>query len=163
MSKKPVRSAKPDVVVPDGPSPLTPYIVVRGAAEAIDFYVRAFEARELFRLAEPSGKVGHAELEVQGGRLMLADEYPDFGALSPAALGGTPIRLHLIVKDVDAVVAKAERAGSTVLRAPKDQFFGERNALLSDPFGHQWFVSSRIEDVSPAEMQRRWNEAIGEG
>jgi PhnB protein len=149
--------------VPDPATPVSPYLVVKGAAEAIAFYERAFGARELFRLSEPSGKVGHAELDIRGARLMLADEYPDFGAISPAALGGTPVRLHLAVADADAVVAKAEAAGATVLRPLRNQFFGERNALIADPFGHQWFVSSRIEDVTPAEMQRRWSEAIGSG
>src|SRR5688500_3290358 len=102
--------------VPDPHQPLAPYLIVKGAAQAIEFYVRAFGATEKFRLAEPSGKIGHAELEIAGGRFMLADEYPDFGALSPPTIGGTPVSIHLYVPDVDAVVARAEAAGATVLR-----------------------------------------------
>ena len=139
---------------------MTPYIIVKDAAKAIRFYVDVFGAVENFRLTEPkSGKIGHADLRIGDGQLMLADEYPDWGALSPASVGGTPVSLHLYVADVDAVVKRAESAGATVLRQPKDEFFGDRSAMIMDPFGHRWHLATRKEDVSPAEMQKRWSTA----
>lgn len=147
--------------VPDTRQPLAPYLIVNGAARAIEFYVRAFGAKEKFRLAEPTGKIGHAELEIAGGLVMLADEYPDFGALSPPTIGGTPVSIHLYVADVDALVARAEAAGATVLRPLTDEFFGDRVAMLADPFGHKWHLATHKEDVSPAEMQRRMDAAYG--
>lgn len=148
-----------DPLPPDG-RVLTPYITVRDAVRAIEFYVHAFEARELFRLVEPQGRVGHAELAIGGSLLMLSDEYPDFGALSPAGVGGSPVTLHLYVRDVDATLARAEAAGATLLRAPKDEFYGDRTGMLQDPFGHRWMLASRREEVAPEEMQRRWSEAL---
>ena len=145
--------------VPDPERPLSPYLIVKGAARAIAFYASAFGAKERFRLAEPGGKIGHAELEIGPARFMLADEYPDFGALSPVSVGGTPVSLHLYVADVDATVARALAAGATLLRPLKDEFFGDRVALIADPFGHKWHVASRREEVSPAEMQRRMDAA----
>jgi PhnB protein len=149
------------------PSPqsgaLTPYIIVKGAVRAIQFYTEAFGARELYRLSDPtSGKIGHAELAIGTGKLMLADEYPDWGAVSPASLGGTPVSLHLYVSDVDTAVQRATALGATVLRAAKDEFFGDRAAMLIDPFGHQWQLATRRETVTPDEMQRRWNAAMAE-
>ncbi len=141
---------------------VTPYLIVKGAAEAIAFYTKSFGAKELFRLSEPSGKVGHAELEIRGSTIMLADEYPDFGALAPTTIGGSPVSLHLYVDDVDRVVANATAAGATVLRAIKDEFFGDRTGMIADPFGHKWHVATRKEEVAPAEMQRRWNEMFRE-
>ena len=143
------------------PGPLTPHIVVQGAARAIEFYVRVFGAREDFRLTEPSGKVGHAELLLGASRLMLADEYPDFGALGPASVGGTPVVLHLVVPDVDATMALAEREGATVLREAKNEFYGDRRGMLLDPFGHRWSIATQVEAVSPQEMQSRWNAMMG--
>ncbi len=141
---------------------LTPYIIVKGAAAAIEFYTQAFGACEVYRLCEPGGgKIGHAELCIGAGKLMLADEYPDWGALSPASLGGTPLSLHLYVADVDTAVKRAVSCGAIVLRTAKDEFFGDRSALLLDPFGHQWQLAMRQENVTPQEMQRRWNEALG--
>jgi PhnB protein len=139
---------------------VTPYLCVKGAAKALEFYGRAFKAMEIYRLAEPDGKIGHAEFEIGNSRLMISDEYPDFGALSPQTVGGSPIKIHLRVDDVDGFVTAAVAAGATMLRPPKDQFFGERNSMIADPFGHSWFVSTQIEDVSPAEMQRRWAAAF---
>jgi PhnB protein len=138
---------------------LSPYVVVIGAAKAIDFYGRAFAATEHFRLKDPSGKIGHAELEVGGCRLMLAEEHRDFGALSPATVGGTPVLIHLYVVDVDASVARAIAAGATVLRPLTDEFYGDRVAMLADPFGHKWFLATRKEEVTPTEMQRRMDAA----
>lgn len=140
---------------------LTPYIIVKDAASAIRFYVEVFGATERYRLTEPSGKIGHADLLIGNGQLMLADEYPDWGALSPASVGGTPVSLHLYVSDVDAVVARAAQAGATVLRQPTDEFFGDRSALIVDPFGHRWQIATRQREVSPAEMQRLMSNALG--
>jgi PhnB protein len=147
--------------VPNEQQPLTPYIVVKGAPQAIEFYCRAFGARERYRLSEPSGKVGHAELDICGGTLMLADEYPDFGALSPVTVGGTPVSMHLYVPDVDRLVQQATAAGATILRPLRDEFFGDRTALLADPFGHRWHVATRKREVSPEEMQRQMEQAFG--
>src|SRR5690348_8990236 len=112
---------------------VTPYLCVNGAAKALDFYARAFKAKEIYRLAEPNGKIGHAEFEIGNSRLMISDEYPDFGALSPQTIGGSPVSIHVRVDDVDGFVKTAVAAGATVLRAPKDQFFGERNSMIVDP------------------------------
>ncbi|MGJ7528007.1 VOC family protein [Variovorax sp. GB1P17] len=141
---------------------LAPYLIVADAPRAIDFYIHAFGAEELFRLSEPGGKVGHAELRIGDAKLLLADEYPDFGALGPARVGGTPVSIHLYVADVDATIALAEEAGATVLRAAKEEFFGDRAGLLLDPFGHRWHLATRLEEVSPEEMQRRWSAAMQE-
>ncbi len=141
--------------------PLTPHLVVRGAAQAMQFYAQVFGAREDFSLLEPSGKVGHAEMLIGESRLMLADEYPDFGALAPGSVGGTPVALHLYVPDVDATIALAEAHGATVLRAAKDEFYGDRSGTVLDPFGHRWNLATRKHTVSPAEMQRRWTEMLG--
>lgn len=138
-------------------SAISPHLVVRDAPRAIAFYQKAFGAKLLFQLLEPSGKVGHAELEVGRAHFMLADEYPDFGAISPVTLGGTPLSLHLYVDDVDAFVARASEAGATILRPARDEFYGDRTAMLTDPFGHKWTFATRREEVSPDEMQRRMN------
>jgi PhnB protein len=140
---------------------LTPHAVVKGAAQAVQFYVEAFGARELYRLSEPDGKIGHAELAIGDGKLMLADEYPDWGALSPSSIGGSPVSMHLYVDDVDAIVERAAALGATVLRQAKDEFFGDRVATLVDPFGHRWQLATRKEEVTPAEMQKRWNQMMG--
>lgn len=162
MTSRPSSAASPAAPDPLPPDErvLAPYITVRDAARAIGFYVQVFEARELFRLAEPQGRIGHAELAIGGSLLMLSDEYPDFGALSPAAVGGSPVTLHLYVRDVDAVLARAEAAGATILRAAKDEFYDDRSGMLQDPFGHRWMLASRREEVTPQEMQRRWTETF---
>jgi len=141
---------------------LTPYIIVKGAPQAIQFYVEVFGATETFRLTEPGGdKIGHADLRIGDGQLMIADEAPDWGALAPSSVGGTPVTLHLYVGDVDAVVKRAADAGAIVLRQPKDEFFGDRTATIMDPFGHRWSLATRKETVSPTEMQKRWSEMLG--
>ena len=141
---------------------VTPYICVRGAEAAIQFYKDVFDARELFRLTDPGdGRIGHAELAIGGAEIYIADEYPDFGALGPDAIGGTPVTLHLSVADCDAACARAETAGAIVLRRPADQFFGERTAQVQDPWGHRWFLAQWIEDVTPEAMQARWNGTAG--
>lgn len=145
------------------PGTLTPYIIVKGAEAAIAFYQKAFGAKEQFRLPGPDGRIGHAELSIGVGRFMLADESPAFGALSPPSIGGTPVKLHLSVEDVDATIARAEAAGATVLRPAKDQFYGERSGMIADPFGHQWFLGTQKEEVTPEEMQKRYHESFGAG
>ena len=138
---------------------MSAYLTVRGAAAAIDFYVAAFGAEEIFRLVDPGdGRIGHAELAIGGQRFFLADEYPDFGAISPDRLGGTTVKFHLDVEDVDRFIAHAVAHGAEILRAPKNEFHGHRSGLLADPFGYGWFAATRIEDVSAAEMQRRWSD-----
>lgn len=138
---------------------MSPYLAVRGAQAAIDFYTKAFGATLDFKLVDPGdGRIGHAEMLIGESRLFIADEYPDFGAISPDTLGGSPVKFHLSVADCDAFVAHAVSHGATVLRPAKLEFYGDRSALLADPFGYSWFVASKVEDVSPQEMQRRWNE-----
>jgi PhnB protein len=143
------------------PTPITgatPYLCCKDAARAIDFYTRAFGATETMRLAEPgTGKIGHAEIKIGEALIMLADEYPDHGVLSPATIGGSPVSIHLYVRDVDATVRQAADAGATVQRPPTDQFYGDRSASLQDPFGHRWQLSTHKEDVSSAELQRRYD------
>lgn len=146
---------------PNLKSQVTPYLIVKGAEEAIAFYIAAFGAEERYRLTDPeTGKIGHADLGIGGATIMLADEHPDFGAFSPATLGGTPVKLHLSVPDSDATVAEAERAGATVLRPVQDQMYGERSGMIVDPFGHQWFIGTLIAEVSPEEMQARYSEGV---
>lgn len=137
---------------------ILPQLVAKGAGEAIDFYKRAFGATEQFRLEDPSepGKISHAELEIYGAAVMLADEYPDFGALAPQSVGGCPIKLFLYVPDADAAVALAVEAGATVVRDVKDEFYGDRVGMIADPYGYVWSFAARVEDVAPEEMQRRW-------
>ncbi len=134
-----------------------PYLRVKRAAEAIDFYARAFGARELFRLTEPTGRIGHAELELGGVTLMLSDEYPEHDIKGPETLGGTTFSIHLHVDDADAAITRAVEAGATVVREPSDAFYGERGGVVRDPFGHEWMLGHKIEDVTPEEMQRRYD------
>jgi PhnB protein len=145
--------------IPDGYHAVTPYLHVKGAARAIEFYERAFGARLLYRIDQPDGRVGHAELQIGDSRVMLADEFPEMGVRSPQAVGGTPVTIHLYVPDVDATVARAVAAGATLSRPVADQFYGDRNGGLVDPFGHVWFVATHVEDVPPEEISRRAAEA----
>lgn len=147
--------------IPTGYHSVTPYLVVRGAAEAIAFYQRAFGAQEKLRLSSPDGKIGHAEIEIGDSRVMLADEHPDWGALGPLSIGGTPTSLMVYVEDVDAVFARAVAAGAKEVRPVQDQFYGDRSGFLEDPFGHRWSIATHIEDVPQAEVQRRFNEMCG--
>jgi PhnB protein len=141
--------------IPDGYHAVTPYLICRGAARAIEFYQRALGARELYRLAGPGDTVGHAELLIGDSHVMLADESPDGGWRSPQSVGGTPVTMVLYVEDVDAVFRKALEAGATALREVKDQFYGDRMGTLQDPFGHVWSIGTHVEDVAPEEMSRR--------
>jgi PhnB protein len=141
--------------VPSGYHSVTPYLMVRGAAKAIDFYGRAFGAEEIMRL-ESDGKVGHAEVRIGDSVVMLADEHPELGFVGPESLGGTSGSILLYVDDVDDAFRRAIDAGATEVREVQDQFFGDRSGTLKDPFGHLWTLSTRIEEVSPEEMQRRY-------
>jgi PhnB protein len=134
---------------------VTPYLSVNDAAAAIEFYKKGFGATELMRLPGPDGKLGHAEIRIGDALVMLADEFPEYGNLSPRTLGGSAVRLHMYVEDVDAFFEKALAAGAKVLIPIADQFYGDRSGRLEDPFGHVWLVSTHIEDVSPEEMQKR--------
>jgi PhnB protein len=141
--------------VPDGYHSATPYLIVAGAADAIEFYKRAFGAVELFRMAKPDGKVGHAEIRIGDSVIMLADEHPDMGYRSPSSLGGSSVSIMLYMEDVDGVFARALEAGARAQRGVADQFYGDRNGVLEDPFGHVWTIATHVEDVPPEEIERR--------
>jgi PhnB protein len=147
--------------IPEGFRGATPYLCVRGGAAAIEFYTEAFGATELMRLAEPDGRIGHAEIRIGDATIMLSDEYPEMEIVSPQSLGGTPVLIHLYVEDVDALFARAVTAGAIVKRTPADQFYGDRSGTLVDPFGHRWMLATHKEDVSSAEMQKRYEELYG--
>ena len=140
---------------------LSPYLAAKDASAALTFYKEAFGAEELYRLNGPDGRIGHAEFTINGARLMISDEYPDFGALSPQTVGGCPIKLHIYVENADDTIARAAKAGATIVREPKDEFFGDRSGMVTDPFGYSWFIAHKVEDVSPEEMQRRWTDSMG--
>ena len=141
--------------VPEGYTTVTPYLIVRGASDAIDFYTRAFGASEIMRFAAPDGKIGHAELQIGGSRVMLADEHPDRGYRSPQSWGGSGTGIMLYLEDVDEVFNRALKAGAKALQPVKDQFYGDRSGTLLDPFGHWWTVATHVEDVPQEEMERR--------
>lgn len=137
---------------------LFPYLRLKNAAMAIEFYKAAFGVTEKFRLVEPSGRIGHAELDFGCATLMLSDEYPEYGILGPN--GSTTVTIHLHVDDCDAVIARAVKAGATIIREPKDQFYGERSGNIRDPFGHEWNIGHELEKLTPDEMQRRYDEVM---
>jgi len=139
---------------------VVPYLCVKGAASAIEFYKQAFGATEVLRLAEPGGRIGHAEIRIGESRVMLSDEYPEHGILGPQSRGGATGSLALEVPDVDVVVARAVAAGAKLLNPVADQFYGERRGELEDPFGHLWSVSTRTEELSQEEMQRRYDALV---
>jgi PhnB protein len=141
--------------IPEGYHSVTPYLIIKGATEAIDFYKKAFGATELFRMPAPEGKIGHAEIKIGDSPIMLADEFPEMGYKSPQSLGGSPVSLMIYVADVDTVFKQAIAAGGKEQRPVKDQFYGDRSGTLEDPFGHVWHVATHKEDVSPEEMERR--------
>lgn len=136
---------------------LFPYLRVKDAGKAIDFYTRAFGVTEKYRLTEPSGRIGHAELDFGTAVVMLSEEYPEFGFVGPQTIGGTSMSIHLHVDDCDAAIQRAVSEGAEVVRAPSDAFYGERSGTVRDPFGHEWMIGHSIEDVTPAEMQRRYD------
>jgi PhnB protein len=152
--------AKP---IPDAYRAATPYCIVSNAARAIEFYKLAFGATEIVRLADPSGKVMHAELRIGSAPIMLADEFPDMGYRSPETLGGSPVSLLLYVVDVDAFFVRALAAGAKETMAIADQFDGDRRGTLTDPFGHVWLLATKKEEVSIAEMQSRFEKMMQGG
>lgn len=141
--------------IPEGSEGATPYLSVKGAAAAIEFYKKAFGATEKMRMTGPDGRIGHAEIQIGKAKLELADEHPEIGFLSPLTLGGSPVTIHIYVEDVDALAAQAEAAGAKVRRPVADQFYGDRGGQFEDPFGHVWFFATHKEDVSPEEMKKR--------
>ncbi len=141
--------------IPDGYRGATPYLTVKNAASAIEFYRRAFGATELFRIAAPDGKIGHAEIKIGEAVLMLSDEYPEMNVLSPETIGGSPVTIHIYVEDVDAMAKRAMEAGAKEVRPVADQFYGDRGGKFTDPFGHHWWLGTHIEDVTPDEMKKR--------
>ncbi len=141
--------------IPDEYRGATPYLCVDGAAKAIEFYKKAFGATEMMRMAHPSGKIGHAEIKIREAVIMLADEFPEMGHVSPRKLGGSPVSILMYFQDVDAVGRQAVSAGAKIVRPIEDQFYGDRMGKLEDPFGHFWFIATHKEDVSEEEMRRR--------
>jgi PhnB protein len=141
--------------IPDGYHSVTPYLIVKGAADAINFYKQAFGAVEQMRMASPDGRIGHAEIKIGDSIIMLADEHPEMGHRSPQSLGGAGVSLMVYVDKVDEVFKQAVASGAKELQPLKNQFYGDRSGTLQDPFGHQWTVATHIEDVAPDEMRRR--------
>ena len=153
-------SAKP---IPDGYPRVTPYLCVDGADAAIAFYTKVLGAKEKVRMAAPGGKVGHAELQLGDSIVMLADEHPEMGFLSPKSMGGTPVTISVYVENVDEVFERAVAEGASAERAVEDQFYGDRTGQFQDPFGHRWHVATHVEDVPPAEMEKRAADAMAAG
>lgn len=149
--------------IPEGYHSVTPYLIIRGATEAIEFYKKAFGATELFRFPTPDGKIGHAEMKIGDSPIMLADEYPEMGYKGPQTLGGSPVSILIYLEDVDKIFTQAVDAGATVKEALADKFYGDRMGSVVDPFGHVWHLATHKEDVSPEEMERRAKAAHGGG
>jgi PhnB protein len=140
--------------IPDGYHSVTPYLIIRGASKALDFYKKAFGATELFRM-EHEGKIGHAEIKIGDSPVMLSDEQPSMGYEGPEKLGGSPVSLMIYVEDVDKVYKQAISSGGTEVKGVQDQFYGDRSGTLKDPFGHVWHIATHKEDVAPEEMEKR--------
>ena len=169
MAKKarprPKKAAKKQTVkkvqpIPKGYHSVTAYLSIRDAAQALEYYKKAFGAKEVLRMQGPDGKVGHAEIKIGDSHVMMADEFPNMGFLGPLARGGTTVQLMIYVKDVDATVDRAVAAGGKLKRPVQDQFYGDRSGTIEDPFGHVWTIATHVEDVPPAEMRRRSEEAM---
>jgi PhnB protein len=141
--------------IPEGYHSVTPYLILSGAGDAIAFYKKALGAEEVMRLADPGGKVHHAEISIGDSRVMLADEHPEIQALSPKSVGGSPVSIHLYVEDVDAAVERAVVAGAKLVRPVADQFYGDRVGGIEDPFGYRWFIATHKEDLTMDEIRRR--------
>ncbi|HEX5413089.1 MAG TPA: VOC family protein [Terriglobia bacterium] len=141
--------------IPEGYRAVTPYLIVKGAAKAIEFYKQAFGATETLRMPQPDGRIGHAELKIGDSTIMLADEFPERNIRGPESLGGTPVSLHLYVEDVDTVAQRAIAAGAKELRPVQNQFYGDRSGMFADPFGHQWNISTHVEDLTAEEIGKR--------
>jgi len=171
-ARKPVRKVaakraapKKKVVqpIPPGYHSVTPYLCIDGAADAIDFYKKAFGAKERMRMGAPGGKIAHAEITLGDSILMMADEFPEMDFRSPKARGGTPVTLHIYVKNVDQAFARAVEAGATVKQPVKNQFYGDRSGTLQDPYGHIWHLSTHVEELSMMEIKKRGEEAMKGG
>ena len=141
--------------IPEGYHSVTPYLILSGAGDAIGFYKKALGAEEVMRLADPGGKVHHAEISIGDSRIMLADEHPEIQALSPKTIGGSPVSIHLYVEDVDRAVERAVAAGAKLVRPVADQFYGDRVGGIEDPFGYRWFIATHKEDLTIEEIRRR--------
>ena len=146
--------------IPEGYHSVTPYLVMKNAAAAIEFYKKAFGAVELLRMAAPGGKIGHAEIKIGDSPVMLADEYPDMGFKGPESLGGTPVSLMIYVDDVDKIYPQAIAAGGKEVRPLQNQFYGDRSGTLTDPFGHVWTISTHVEEVPEEELAKRAEAAM---
>jgi PhnB protein len=144
--------------IPEGYHSVTPYLIIKGATQALEYYKKAFGATELFRMPAPDGKIGHAEIKIGDSIIMVSDEYPEMGFKGPQ--GGSPVGLMIYVPDVDTQFKKAIDAGGKVMKPLQDQFYGDRSGTLTDPFGHVWTISTHKEDVSPEEMDRRHQEFV---
>ena len=140
-----------------------PYLRVKNAGAAIEYYKKVFGATEDFRLTEPSGRIGHAELKLGGATLMLSEEFPEYGILGPQSVGQTTFTLHLHVDNADALIQRAVEAGGTLVRPPQNHFYGERSGTVRDPFGNEWNIGHSIEEVTPEEMQRRYDKLFEQG
>ena len=148
--------------IPKDYNSVTPYLIIRGAAQAIDYYKKVFGATEIMRMPGPDGKIGHAELLIGTSRIMLADENPSMGAgyIGAATIGGSPVSIYVYLPNVDEVVKRATTEGAKLLKPVEDQFYGDRSAFIQDPFGHLWGIATHIEDVSPAEMKERMKKVM---
>ena len=148
--------------IPQGYNSITPYLIIKGAAQAIEYYKEVFGATEVFRMDQPDGKVGHAELKIGDSRIMLADENPNMGQghASAASIGASPVSLYLYIPDVDRVVERAVAAGAKILKSVQDQFYGDRSGFIQDPFGHLWGIATHVEDVAPQELEERAKKAM---
>ena len=140
--------------IPEGMHTVTPHLVCAGAADAIEFYKKAFDAVEVGRLPAPDGKLAHAMIRINGSAVMLVDEFPDWGSFGPKAVKGSPVTIHLYVEDVDAFVARAVGAGAKITMPLEDMFWGDRYCRLEDPFGHHWSIATHVRDVNREEMQQ---------
>lgn len=151
--RKSVKKRKKVLAIPKGYTAVTPYLIFRQASAAIDFYRKAFGAKEVMRMEHAGGKIGHAELKIGDAKIMLADERPEMHARSPETYGGSPMSIHLYVKDADVVVARAVSLGARMTRPVENMFYGDRSGMIQDPFGYQWCVSTHVEDVTPAKLK----------
>ena len=146
--------------IPKGYNSVTPYLIIKGAAKAIDYYKNVFGATEVVRMAGPDGRVGHAELQIGDSHIMLADEFPEMGHRSAESIGASPVSLLVYIPDCDKVVAKATAEGAKILKPVQDQFYGDRSGFIQDPFGHFWGIATHKEDVSPQEMKERMKKVM---
>ncbi|MBV9493606.1 MAG: VOC family protein [Acidobacteria bacterium] len=147
--------------IPEGSEGVIPYLCIDGASDAIELYKKVFGATEIYWMAQPDGRIGHAEIRIHGRPIYIADEFAEMGFHGPKHYGGTPVMLHLYVEDVDATMKAAEESGAKITRPAETQFYGDRGGSLLDPYGHNWYVSTHVEDVSEDEIQRRAQEKLG--